>query len=144
MAGEGKNYEDLVGEILGPKCQANHYAKKPQSPIGLTPWGTNHNVDWEIWDTTNLHRRALLSCKYQDSGGTAEEKIPYEVIKLAKAIELDPRFKIAWLVIGGDGWTKGLRTYYFTLLQNDIPSMIDRVHLLSTDDLISHDLVIPE
>jgi len=144
MAGEGRDYEELVGEILGPKCQANRYEKKPRSPIGLTPWGTTHYVDWEIWDGVNPERRALLSCKYQDSGGTAEEKIPYEVIKLTKAIELDSRFRIAWLVIGGDGWTPGLRTYFFTSLYKDLPSMVGRVQLLSTDDLISHDLVIPD
>ena len=143
MVGEGKQYEDLVGEIISPKCQANRYGKQPQSRIGATPWGTTHSIDWEIWSLDNPNLRALLSCKYQDSGGTAEEKIPYEVIKLARAIDVDPRFRIAWLVIGGDGWTEGLRQFFFSRLQEDIPAMVGRVQLLTTDELISHELLIP-
>ena len=143
MVGEGKQYEDLVGEIISPKCQANRYGKQPQSRIGATPWGTTHNIDWEIWSLDNPNLRALLSCKYQDSGGTAEEKSPDEVIKLARAIDLDSRFRIAWLVIGGDGWTEGLRQFFFSRLQEDIPAMVGRVQLLTTDELISHELLIP-
>ena len=95
MVGEGKQYEDLVGEIISPKCQANRYGKQPQSRIGATPWGTTHSIDWEIWSLDNPNLRALLSCKYQDSGGTAEEKIPYEVIKLARAVDLDHAVALA-------------------------------------------------
>lgn len=143
MANAGKDYEDLVGRILEPKCSFNGYGKRPQSPIGLTPWGTVHVVDWEIWEVSNPGRRALLSCKHQDSGGTAQEKVPYEAIKLAKALDLDPRFKVAWLVLGGDGWTSGLREYYLSGLELDIPQIAGRVFVLSTDQLISHRLLIP-
>jgi len=103
MVGEGKQYEDLVGEIISPKCQANRYGKQPQSRIGATPWGTTHNIDWEIWSLDNPNLRALLSCKYQDSGGTAEEKIPYEVIKLARSTLTRDSESLGWLseVMGG-------------------------------------------
>ena len=144
MTHSGRDYEDAIGHIIESKCKLNGYGKQPQSPVCVTPWGTVHTVDWEIWDIANPDRRALLSCKNQDAGGTAQEKVPYEAIKLAKAIDLDPRFKIAWLVLGGGGWTTGLREYYFSGLERDIPQVAGRVLVMSTDRLISHSLLIPD
>lgn len=48
----------------------------------------------------------LVSLKWQQVGGTAEQKVPFEVICLIKAItESNRRFKKAYLVLGGPGWT---------------------------------------
>ena len=47
--------------------------------------------------------------KWQQTGGTAEQKVPFEVMCLADAVR-SRRAKRAYLVLGGDGWN--LRDYF--------------------------------
>lgn len=50
----------------------------------------------------------LISCKYQDSAGTAIDKIPYEYMSLLHAVEAN-RLSAAYLVVFG----KELSNHYF-------------------------------
>ena len=61
-----------------------------------------------------LHPRArepvLVSCKWQDVGGTADQKVPYEILVCIAA-----RKATGWrvfIVIGGDGWHIGDKALY--------------------------------
>lgn len=55
--------------------------------------------------------RYLVSLKWQQTGGTAEQKVAFESICLEEAIESsNASYAKAYLVLGGDGWT--LRDYY--------------------------------
>ena len=51
----------------------------------------------------------LVSLKWQQTGGTAEQKVPFEVMCLADAVR-EGHAERAYVVLGGDGWT--LRSYY--------------------------------
>ncbi len=51
----------------------------------------------------------LVSLKWQQVSGTAEQKIPFEVISLSEAMQ-DGCYMRAYLVLGGDGWR--LRDFY--------------------------------
>jgi len=48
-------------------------------------------------------RRILISMKWQQVSGTAEQKVPFEVICLVEAMEAGGHDK-AYLVLGGEGW----------------------------------------
>lgn len=48
-------------------------------------------------------RKFLVSLKWQQVSGTAEQKVPFEVICLATAVE-ETDFDKAYLVLGGEGW----------------------------------------
>ncbi len=55
--------------------------------------------------------KILVSSKWQQSSGTAEEKVPYEVMCLVEAIKDNPGlYKKAYVILGGEGWT--LRDFY--------------------------------
>jgi hypothetical protein len=54
-------------------------------------------------------KRFVVSLKWQQVLGTAEQKVPFEVISLADAVTKDG-FTKAYLVLGGEGWT--LRAFY--------------------------------
>src|SRR5215510_1101217 len=54
-------------------------------------------------------RKLLVSLKWQQVAGTAEQKIPFEVICLAEALE-SGMYEKAYVVLGGEGWT--LRQIY--------------------------------
>jgi hypothetical protein len=51
----------------------------------------------------------LVSLKWQQTSGTAEQKVPFEVMCLADVVRAGTADR-AYLVLGGDGWT--LRDYY--------------------------------
>jgi hypothetical protein len=53
--------------------------------------------------------RYLVSLKWQQVSGTAEQKVPFEVICLAEAVRTG-HFAKAYLVLGGEGWK--LRNFY--------------------------------
>ena len=50
--------------------------------------------------------RIVISLKWQQSSGTAEQKVPYEFMCLADVLSNDSTINKAYIVIGGDGWTK--------------------------------------
>ena len=54
-------------------------------------------------------RQILVSLKWQQTGGTAEQKVPFEVMCLADAVRAE-HADCAYLVLGGDGWK--LRDYF--------------------------------
>ncbi len=54
-------------------------------------------------------RNILISLKWQQVSGTAEQKVPFEVICLLEALSATQHDK-AYLVLGGEGWS--LRTFY--------------------------------
>jgi hypothetical protein len=54
-------------------------------------------------------RQVLISLKWQQVSGTAEQKVPFELICLLEALQRGP-YEKAYLVLGGEGWT--LRTFY--------------------------------
>jgi hypothetical protein len=54
-------------------------------------------------------RNVLISLKWQQVSGTAEQKVPFEVICLLDALAAGQHDQ-AYLVLGGEGWT--LRNFY--------------------------------
>lgn len=94
-----------------PALMLGRYECASNANIGLRPSGKRHLVD--VLATDSEGRNILISLKWQQVGGTAEEKIPYEVMCLAHAIRTsDGKFSDAYLVLGGDGWT--LRDFYLS------------------------------
>ena len=136
----GSNYEAIIEMCIKRSCEKNELSAFPQSIVGDKPGGGKHRVDWEIFRTTEPNFRGLISCKYQGTSGTAEEKIAYEVIKLLYSMKVDPRYKKSWIIMGGEGWSPGMREFIRSHLVDWIPQMQNKVEILTTDQLISADL----
>ncbi|AIX17275.1 hypothetical protein Syn7803C76_52 [Synechococcus phage ACG-2014b] len=90
----GKDFENLCEYIL---CLSGVNVEE-QVNIGLRPTGGAHNVDLIV------DEEVIISLKYQDVAGTAEEKIPYEQMCLQHACETYG-YKKAVVVLAGPGWT---------------------------------------
>lgn len=133
----GSNYEAIIEMCIKRSCEKNSLAAVPQSIVGEKPGGGRHRVDWEIYRISDPSFRGLISCKFQGTSGTAEEKIAYEVIKLLHTMKHDPRFKKSWIIMGGDGWSPGMREFTNRHLVEWIPEMKNQVEILTTDQLIS-------
>lgn len=93
-------------EMVLPPLQRGGYHVERQVNIGFRPGGSAHIIDAVVGkeDGPNI----LLSLKWQQVGGTAEQKVPFEVICLAEA--LIDGYAGAYLVLGGEGWL--LRDFY--------------------------------
>jgi hypothetical protein len=136
----GSNYEAIIEMCIRRSCDKNNLEAISQSTIGSKPGGGKHRVDWEIIDKSDSNIRGLISCKYQGTSGTAEEKIAYEVIKLLHTMEADTRYKRSWIIMGGDGWSNGMREFLRNHLGAWIPAMQNKVSILTTDQLINTNL----
>jgi hypothetical protein len=98
----------------------------------MRPSGRKHIVDAIA---TKNDESVLISLKWQEVSGTVEQKIPFEVICLLKALrDNEGNFHRAYLVLGGPGWT--LRTFYVQGGLN--PYLIDaeRVNIIAFEDFI--------
>ena len=62
-----------------------------------------HRLD--ILHTFPDGRKIAVSVKNQDTGGTAEEKVPYELGKLGDMLNKRPDIESTYLVICGNGWS---------------------------------------
>jgi len=84
----------------------------------------------------NTGERIGLSAKWQQVGGTAEEKVALETLRLLKLIERGDIDR-AYLIMGGDGWS--LRDYFLSedFINSFASPARDRVRLVTLEQFIS-------
>lgn len=114
----------------------NSYAVEKQIVVGSKPGGGRHRAD--LVGMRPNGTRFLVSLKWQQTTGSAEEKIPFEVIKLLHTLrENEGRYDHAYIVVGGDGFSQGLVEFY---LSPEFRSYIregERVEILTLNELIA-------
>jgi hypothetical protein len=92
--------------MILPALTRGGYSYRTQVDIGRRLNGGRHRVD--VLAERN-GERVLISLKWQQVGGTAEQKVPFEVISLIDAVQAGG-FAKAYIALGGEGWT--LRDFY--------------------------------
>ena len=105
MPGNTRTGGVLEAMIL-PALARGGYSHRAQVAIGNRMGCGRHVVD--VVAEKN-GREFLVSVKWQQVAGTAEQKVPFEVICLLDALE-SGRYSRAYLVLGGEGWK--LRHFY--------------------------------
>jgi hypothetical protein len=113
--------------MVFPALARGGYDASGQQIIGTKPHGRKHKVDTIA---TKNGRTILISQKWQQTGGTAEEKVAFEVICLADAVEKSQgKYDKAIVVLGGNGWT--LRDWYIKgglskhIVKHDLVEIMD-------------------
>jgi hypothetical protein len=96
----------VLEAMILPALKRGGYKYTTQVKAGLRIGGGTHKVDAVAEKNSD---KILVSLKWQQVGGTAEQKVPFEVICLAEAVR-GGEFSKAYLVLGGDGWS--LRNFY--------------------------------
>ena len=99
---------DVLEKMVLPSLERGGYECIKRTDVGKRPAGGKHIVDAiAIKD----NQKVLISLKWQQVSGTAEQKIPYEIICLLKALKDNAGiYSKAYLVLGGEGWT--MRNFY--------------------------------
>jgi len=95
----GKEFENFCYDLL----DRTDYNVEEQVCIGTRPTYGKHYVDLEVILDEEFNKRNIISLKYQDVAGTAEEKIPYEQMCLQAACE-EYGYNKAYIVLAGPGW----------------------------------------
>jgi len=96
----------VLEAMILPALERGGYAHQKQVLVGTRLGGRRHLVDAVA---SRAETNILVSVKWQQTSGTAEQKVPFEVMCLASAVRAGVAHR-AYLVLGGDGWT--LRDYY--------------------------------
>lgn len=122
--GTGRVLEEMVLPSL--RRGGYTYPDGPQN-IGMRFGGGAHYVDVIA---SKDGAQYLVSLKWQQVSGTAEQKVPFEVICLADAVINGP-FAKAYLVLGGEGWK--LRTFYTGGGLRDQLVHADKVEILTLE-----------
>lgn len=98
----------VLENMIIPSLEKGGYTANAQVNIGARLGGGKHMADVVA---SKDGEDVIVSLKWQQVSGTAEQKVPFEVICLIAAVE-DPEnnAKKAYLVLGGGGWK--LRDFY--------------------------------
>lgn len=97
---------DVLERMILPALERGGYQYQRSVNIGQRLGVGRHIVDVIATKDADLY---LISLKWQQVSGTAEQKIPFEVISLSEAMQ-NGEYEGAYLVLGGDGWK--LREFY--------------------------------
>lgn len=106
MTPRNTNTSGVLEAMILPALTRGGYTHEKQIKVGIRCGGGTHKVDALARKDAET---MLVSLKWQQTGGTAEQKVPFEVMCLADAVRTG-HAQHAYLVLGGDGWT--LRDYY--------------------------------
>lgn len=124
----------VLEEMILPALTRGGYRFKTQVQVGQRFGGGRHIVDVVAWGSDG--EGVLISLKWQQTSGTAEQKVPFEAICLADAV-LSPenQFKKAYLVLGGAGWK--LRDFFVGGGLNEHLRYGELVTILSLEEFIA-------
>ena len=93
----------VLEQMVLPALQKGGYTYKTQVHIGQRFGGGRHFVDILAGD--NEDKKFLISLKWQQVSGTAEQKVPFEAMCLAEAVlTSNNEYNKAYIVLGGMGW----------------------------------------
>jgi len=96
----------VLEQMVLPALMRGGYSYETQVNIGQRLGGGKHIADVVA---SKAGKQWIISMKWQQTSGTAEQKVPFEVISLAE-VALSGKYEGAYLVLGGEGWT--LRDFY--------------------------------
>ena len=97
---------EVLERMILPALDGGGYTYRLGVNIGKRLGQGRHILDVLV---RKADKTFLVSMKWQQVSGTAEQKIPFEVISLSEAMQRDD-YARAYLVLGGDGWR--LRDFY--------------------------------
>lgn len=116
-----------------PALSKGGFTPKKGVNVGQRIGGGKHIVDVIAADAKGT--QILVSLKWQQVAGTAEQKVPFEIISLADAIaNSEGEYAKAYLVLGGSGWK--LRNLYTTGGLDKYLHNVDSVTVMGLEEFV--------
>jgi PD-(D/E)XK nuclease superfamily protein len=124
---------DVLEDMILPSLARGGYSFQKRQNVGRRPGDGKHIVDAIA---TKNGRSILISSKWQQVGGTAEQKIPFELICLMKAIRDGlGKYEKAYLVLGGEGWR--LRRFYVEGGLNEFIQGTEQIRIITLETFVA-------
>jgi hypothetical protein len=143
----------VLESMIIPSLKRSGYHYRKGVFIGQRPGGGRYKADIVVWK--DRKKIILISSKWQQVGGTAEQKVPFEIISLIKIVlgwRRGKKFKIKcedckrdfiietnkikpFLVLGGPGWT--LKQFYLKGGLNKYMRYSRLVNIILLEELIA-------
>jgi hypothetical protein len=121
----------VLERMVLPALEQGGYSYKVQTKLGQRFGISSHIVD-AVAERDG--KQILISVKWQQVSGTAEQKVPFEIICLLEAIEAGP-YEKAYLVLGGEGWK--FRRFYTSGGLKKYFSYADRVEIVTLEGFVA-------
>lgn len=121
----------VLEQMILPSLERGGYESKLRVKIGQRLGCGAHFVDVTA---EKSRRKYLISLKWQQVSGTAEQKIPFEVMCLAEALE-SGEYEKAYVVLGGEGWK--LRQFYVEGGLQKFLRRTDKVSIITLEGFVA-------
>lgn len=121
----------VLERMVLPALEQGGYSYKLQTKLGQRFGISRHVVD-AVAEKDG--KEILISVKWQQVSGTAEQKVPFEIICLLEALEAGS-YEKAYLVLGGEGWK--FRTFYTSGGLTKYLSYADRVEIVTLEGFVA-------
>lgn len=131
MRSRGTGTGVVLERMIIPALEAGGYNVMTQVKIGARLGRGAHFVDVVAERDGEI---VLVSLKWQQVSGTAEQKVPFEAICLIDAMA-SGNYSKAYIVLGGEGWS--LRTFY---IQGGLSRYLvgaDKVHIVTLESFVA-------
>jgi hypothetical protein len=122
----GRTLEDMIEAAL----RGNNYDYQKQVVVGASLYGGTYKADFLVGDI-------IISCKWQQTKGTAEQKMIYEIASLIKIVRGNKKYRKAYIVLGGKGFSSTCKEYLLNQRHREILKHGDLVEIVSLDDLVA-------
>lgn len=104
MAPRNTRTGGVLESMVLPALTQGGYTYTKQQILGKRLGVGKHKVD--VLAQSANGQQFPISLKWQQTSGTAEQKVPFELICLLETLEDNPSiYERAYLVLGGEGWT---------------------------------------
>ena len=81
-------------------------------------------------------QKIIISCKWQQVSGTAEQKLLYEIASLIEIIkESNNKYRKAYVVLGGHGFSTHAKEYLLSQRHREILKNGDLVEVLDLEEI---------
>lgn len=121
----------VLEQMIVPSLMRGGYSYTLQVNLGQRLGSGRHFVDAVA---EKADQRFLISVKWQQVAGTAEQKVPFEAICLIEAME-NNEFAKAYIVLGGEGWK--LRNFYTTGGLSKYLNNCNRIEIISLEGFVA-------
>src|SRR3989344_2709488 len=109
MSPRNTNTGGVLENMILPALQRGGYSAQKQVNICIRLGGKGKHMVDAVAEKEG--EKVLVSSKWQQTAGTAEQKVPFEVMCLTEALtDNGSTYSRAYIILGGDGWK--LRDFY--------------------------------
>ncbi len=132
MATRNTNTGGVLEAMVEPALARGGYTVTRQVDVGTTFGGGRHRVDRVAsLGVTSV----LISLKWQQVSGTAEQKVPFEVLRMSRALRENTDYQRAYIVLGGNGWS--LRDFFVNDLLQTWMTVQEPIRVITMESFIA-------